>query len=188
IAILLLIVAALWWVLKPLWQGASRPVNVVSLEELSLAKLEQRRDNLYSAIKDLELDYEAGKISDADYRQVRAGFTQQAAGVLKQIDHLSQYTDARLEARIDTLLAEAAPAGANDPLRAGARAQIWQDAQTGHTLTCPRCAAPAHPEDIFCSRCGASLTNLCPNCQNATAPGDAFCTHCGARLAVEVAQ
>ena len=89
IAIPLLIVAALWWVLKPLWQGANQPANVVSFEELSLAELEQRRDNLYSAIKDLELDHEAGKISNADYRQIRAGFTRPDAGGVKQIDQLS---------------------------------------------------------------------------------------------------
>ena len=45
----------------------------------------RERARLYHQLQELELDYQAGKLSDADYREARQGYEEQASGVLKQI-------------------------------------------------------------------------------------------------------
>jgi cell division protein FtsB len=190
VVIALLIAATLWWVLKPLWEGGSKTLERgAPLQQQTLAELEQRRNAIYTAIKDLELDFESNKISEDDYRQSRLRFTQQAAGILKQIDHLSQDMDARLDEEIDALLArfQADSPEKDENLQELARAEIKREA-AAPSSTCPNCQQPVNPDDAFCHHCGASLTGLCPNCQNVAAPGDIFCTRCGTRLVAEVTE
>ena len=194
LAITLLILATLWWVLKPLWERADHPAEEQPVESLyDLAELEARRDIIYRAIKDLELDFEAGKIAESDYQQVRLKFMQQAAGVLKQIDRLSQRTEAGLDAEIDAMLArfQAEATGEADTLRREARAEILRQAALpaetpAGAAACPACGAPVAAGDAFCSQCGAALANRCPECDAPAAPQDRFCVHCGARLTTEV--
>ncbi len=46
----------------------------------------RERARLYNQLQELELDYQAGKLSEADYREARQGYEEQASGVLKQLD------------------------------------------------------------------------------------------------------
>ncbi|MEX2237876.1 MAG: zinc ribbon domain-containing protein [Dehalococcoidia bacterium] len=58
------------------------------------------------------------------------------------------------------------------------------------TPPCPRCGTPAQPDDIFCARCGTSLSSSpaapgpepCAACGVVSAPGDQFCAGCGGAL------
>ncbi|RME45683.1 MAG: zinc ribbon domain-containing protein [Caldilineae bacterium] len=195
IAIAVLVLATLWWVLNPLWQRADRPAEQPIEPLYDLAELETRRDILYRAIKDLELDFEAGKIAESDYQQVRLKFMQQAAEVLKQMDRLSRQTETGLEAEIDAMLArfQAEEDDRARALRREARAEILRQAAlspaeaAAEAAPCPACGAPVAAGDAFCSQCGAALGNRCPACDAPVAPEDRFCTHCGARLTAEVA-
>lgn len=187
VIIALIIVTTLWWVLKPLWDKAEQTTVNVPLQQQTLAELEQRRDSAYTAIKDLEMDFETGKIAQQDYQRVRMQLTQQAAVILKQIDRLSESVDIGLDEEIDSLLAQYRLTS-DEALIEQVRTQIEREVAQKADFTCPNCYHPATAEDSFCSQCGTVLTNLCPTCRKATAPGDSFCTHCGARLVAEVTE
>lgn len=153
LAIALLMAVMLWWVLHPLWGGAL-PSSDGSPARQALAELEQRRNAAYAAIKDLELDFETGKISAEDYQQARAHLTHQAADLLRQIDRFAQTAPAGLDETVDALLIAYQPD--SDPaLAARMRAEITREA--GQTRFCPACGHAAAPGDLFCVKCGMRL-------------------------------
>src|SRR5262249_42348968 len=60
------------------------------------AQLYQERARLYTELKELDFDYEAGKLAESDYAALRLDIENKAAGVLQQLDSLpSRRTPAR---------------------------------------------------------------------------------------------
>ena len=99
-----MIIATLWWILKPMLD-ADIQYEVTQLHnEQLLEELNLQREAIYAAIKDMEMDFESGKISESDFQQGRLKFMQQAAGILKRIDALSSDNDDYLNAQIEDLL------------------------------------------------------------------------------------
>lgn len=91
--IALLICAAItmgvaWVVAQPLVSGpedlAGGDGSGPEEEPARLLKVE--RDILYQSLHELDLDYAAGKLSEADYRALRAKQESQAVALLKAID------------------------------------------------------------------------------------------------------
>lgn len=58
-----------------------------------LEMLEDDKLELYSAIKEIDFDYEMGKLSDEDYKQLRQNYVYDAAQVLKQIEKYTNESD-----------------------------------------------------------------------------------------------
>jgi len=56
--------------------------------EVELAELEARKQAIYRQIRDAEADHAAGKLSEADFRQLDAELRAEAIEVLKGIDRL----------------------------------------------------------------------------------------------------
>lgn len=186
--ITLMVLLALWWVLRPLLGRQERfQLNAASTTQQTLEELVYRRDATYAAIKDLELDFAADKVSPADYQQLRARLTGQAAEILKQIDRYSEAVDDSLENEIDRLLSQfqTTETAKDNRLQKQVRREIKAENQYSQQPHCPNCQALVKPDDAFCSQCGAVLTNQCPQCGSLTMPSDMFCAHCGSRLLVE---
>ena len=59
-----------------------------SPEATRIGYLRERKDVIYENLRDLNFDFKAGKLPDADYTALRAGLEQEAAVVLAEIDHL----------------------------------------------------------------------------------------------------
>jgi hypothetical protein len=53
----------------------------------------ERRDTIYENLRDLRFEYRAGKYSEADYEAMKTALEMEAAGVLVEID---QVTDAQV--------------------------------------------------------------------------------------------
>jgi uncharacterized protein with PIN domain len=53
-----------------------------------LAELLSKKNSILMAIKDLDFDYEQGKLSEGDYLELRDHYRKQAVVLLKQIDEL----------------------------------------------------------------------------------------------------
>jgi hypothetical protein len=49
-----------------------------------------QKETLYAAIKELDFDYESGKLAIEDYQQARRGYELQAVDVLREIDRLAE--------------------------------------------------------------------------------------------------
>lgn len=98
--------------------------------EPDLEYLYEKKKVVYENLRDLNLEYRMGKLSDADYAQLKAHFQAELAGVLKE-------TDAYLARRAFTPSSEQRP-------------------EPG---ICARCGHANPPPNRFCGRCGAPLAS-----------------------------
>lgn len=67
----------------------------------ALETLIAQRDSAYAAIRDLDFDFQLGKLSESDYRTLRERYKARAASVLQQIDAVSGDVAASADARIE---------------------------------------------------------------------------------------
>lgn len=49
-------------------------------------ELESRKTEIYAAIKDIEFDYQMGKLSEEDYKELKQQYRLEAVDLLKEID------------------------------------------------------------------------------------------------------
>jgi hypothetical protein len=124
-----------------------------------LKRLAEEKARILSAIKDLDFEYKAGKLSDADYQRVRSEDLARAA---------------RIMARMETLVG-----GEEAPREEEAR-DAKEPKETSE-MTCPSCGQ-ANPQNAkFCLRCGNRFETKikCTQC-GTELPGEArFCISCG---------
>jgi hypothetical protein len=188
--IALLIVGTFAFVLRPLIAHDSPWFGRDKGPQASAGELIARRDALYAALKDAEFDRETGKLTEEDYQTVRTRTMAEAAGVLRQLDHLTPEAEAALDAEIEAAVARLRE-GTAQPVAPGLAAAVEAEIATlakraaapaRFKLACPDCGQPYQPGDAFCAACGASLADTCPQCGAFHRPGDAFCTRCGAAL------
>lgn len=155
VALLVVAVIAVGW---PLWRERRQPALLeetltVEADADPLAELVDRRDSIYKALKELEFDYQVGKVSDADFQAFSTQLKSQAVAVLKEIDALQAIgIDPELDARIEAEIAA---------LRRNGRAEVAvapvAAPEAAAAAFCPQCGRQARPGDRFCSRCGAPL-------------------------------
>ena len=85
LALLLLVALVAWVVLGPLRAGAQEGEGE---DEASRAELEAAKEAKYREIRDAELDFRMGKMSQADYRRTDRELRAQAIAILKELDAL----------------------------------------------------------------------------------------------------
>ena len=83
------------YVVSPLFKG-SDTILTVDPAEARMQMLYLEREQSYSALADLDEDYEAGKLSDADYKEMRAELMQDTARIVSQLEAAAQ-TDVEAE-------------------------------------------------------------------------------------------
>lgn len=144
------------------------------------------REQLLTALRDLDFDHATGKITDEDYAPQRAQLLAEGAAVLKQLDDLKPLgsrplTNDNTESENLTLL----PIEDLIEAEIAARRQTNGRASTAPTsnLACPQCGASAQVGDRFCPKCGTTLAHACLDCGHALRPDDRFCPRCGAKQA-----
>ena len=98
--------------------------------EPDLEYLNEKKKVVYENLRDLNLEYRMGKLSDADYAQLKSHFQAELAGVLKE-------TDAYTARRAFAPPAEKRP-------------------EPG---ICARCGRANPPANRFCGQCGAPLAS-----------------------------
>ncbi len=126
VAIALAILAAVY-IGYPFYQARFRPFRFEANHRAE--DLETRKAEIYAAIKDIEFDYQMGKLSEEDYTQLRNQYKAEAVQILKQLDAI---------------------AGAG--VKPGKRKKAASAA-----AFCSNCGAPVRKSDRFCTECGASL-------------------------------
>jgi t-SNARE complex subunit (syntaxin) len=83
-----------------------RPSDSLFFEEDDpLTELINRKDTVLQAIKDLEFDYQVGKIDDEDFERLNAQLRRQALGLLKQIEKIAPDTT-NLEQKLEKSIAK----------------------------------------------------------------------------------
>lgn len=53
-------------------------------------ELEDRKEAIYAAIKDIEFDYQMGKLSEEDFTELRQQYKEEAISLLKKIDEIQK--------------------------------------------------------------------------------------------------
>lgn len=108
------------------------------------------------ALREIEFDRATGKLSDADYDELKTRYTARALEAIRSSS--AGPTDDAAEAAVLAY-----------------RARI---------KSCARCGPRPEPDATYCSSCGSFLPGACGSCgQEVTEPGAAFCTSCGRALA-----
>jgi type II secretory pathway component PulM len=59
-------------------------------EKTRLGYLRERKEAVYENLRDLNFEYKAGKVPDADYQSMRASLEEEAAAVMAEIARLEQ--------------------------------------------------------------------------------------------------
>jgi hypothetical protein len=97
--------------------------------EPEASPLELERQAIYDAIRDLELDFETGKLEQADYEETRARLRADAVELLRR-ERSGEHA-----------------------------AAVSRDAARDATTRCPGCGEASDPGWKFCSHCGAALAD-----------------------------
>ncbi len=114
----------------------ARPLRAVEDDDGSdvpLADLLARRDTAYQLLRDLDSDYQAGKLAEDDYRPMRVQALAQAAEIVAQID---------------------AHQAAEPADEADDEAEPAESAISAGTGFCGTCGTARQPGDAFCRKCG----------------------------------
>ncbi|MGA3089123.1 MAG: hypothetical protein ABSD75_10955 [Terriglobales bacterium] len=62
-------------------------------EQTRLNYLRERKDAVYENLRDLNFEYKAGKVGDADCQSMRASLEEEAAAIMAEIARLEQAGD-----------------------------------------------------------------------------------------------
>ena len=163
---ILLATGATYYVLRPILRPAPPPDS----EQNSGADEGDDPDDDLSpqavalrALKEIEFDRATGKLSDADYDELHARYTQEALVALRR----------------EAGLTPGASPGIQEP-RGVARGQSTQ------RPTCPLDGPRPEPDAVFCSACGRRLGTApayCARCGSALETDARYCNRCGSRIA-----
>lgn len=113
------------------------PLRVKSAAEREREYLQEKREVLYENLRDLQLEYRMGKLSDDDYQRTKARYQEELASLLHQLDLTVDPSEIVQEGKIPGPPAE-------DPQRA----------KVGR---CARCGKDNPADHRFCGACGAEL-------------------------------
>ncbi len=104
--------------------------------------LQERKEQLYATIKELEFDRSLGKLAEEDYQHQRQELEAQALALLQKLDQLNGHTHIEaLQARIEEDI-------------------LTLRGASSRGLRCPSCRAQYHPGDRFCSQCGTRFEEV----------------------------
>jgi hypothetical protein len=148
----LLALVAAYIVLQPLLHAASGRVVEEAVPLFSDSDDEDdpalaRRDRALAALKEIDFDRATGKLSDTDYEQLKAQFSQEALDAIKAADSAAAPA-APVGAPADDAV-EALIAAAQNPAPAGRR-------------FCLECGSALDSAKKFCLQCGAPVGALLP--------------------------
>lgn len=97
----------------------------------------ERKQTIYTAIKDIEFDYQMGKLSEADFKELRQQYKDEAVGLLRRIDHMQ---GRKAKAKRRHVQGKGQRKGANKQAN-----------------FCWICGTAATKEDTFCANCGNKI-------------------------------
>ncbi|MGE5225003.1 MAG: zinc ribbon domain-containing protein [Omnitrophica WOR_2 bacterium] len=178
--ILALLTLVILFISRPFF--ASRKTALKALagpREQKISLLLAHRDQIINALKELDFDYQLGKIPEENYPDQRAALLNQGAEILRELDSYqaggtgqaqAESAEARLEQAIAARQAALTPAyngistggngngkdAADDDLEVliASRRRSRKEKSGGF---CPQCGGPVQQSDRFCPKCGSDL-------------------------------
>lgn len=134
----LFMLGASMYIFEPFIRGRVTGGLKDDYEETPLHHLLSRKDSIYTALRDLEFDYQTGKLSDDDYEGLRAKFTSEASVVLEEIDEMRA-------------------AKPSQKTKKGKKAEKTAMTTASDGSTCDECGFAFKEGDKFCKSCGTKI-------------------------------
>ena len=159
-----LALAALAFVLYPVFFGTPNklPPSTRSRSTVAGGNGESEEPAAVAALRELEFDRATGKLSEADYADLKARYTKSAIAAMRR------GSDAASESAL--------------PSDADVEAQVR--AQRQRLAGCPTCGPRPESDAVYCSNCGRYLNDRCATCGAPVVALEArYCNSCGNRLA-----
>lgn len=131
-------------------------------EEEARSPMEVKKEQLLDAIREFDMDYETGKLSEDDYRSLRTRFVAETAEVMKALAQtpvepvlapVSPVAIPVASMRGESVSAATIPGELDDELEREIAARRMGLAPP----SCPGCGVESSGEDAFCRKCGTSL-------------------------------
>ena len=132
--ILLALVLAL--LIQPIISGKDRAAQGRGENNRAVDELSRKKRALIKEIKDIELDYEMGKIDKSDFDDLTKNYRQQAMLVIKEIDSKNGRQVKRKKASVNTEFV------------------VPENEISGF---CVECGSPLFNEAAFCGVCGHKI-------------------------------
>ncbi len=149
------------YVTAPLWRPRK---PLVETDDTPLTALIERKDATLRAIKEVEFDYQMGKLSEEDFERDNVRLRHQAIALIRHIEELAPDAG-ELDTQLETLIAQqrevsdSASGNGADVAEAETEPEVLLEAEK---IFCPTCGALAAPDDNFCATCGAPLRKATP--------------------------
>lgn len=141
LVIVVMAVGLVVWIAEPLVRRGRLRETVSDAQGDVIERLTLQKETLYTAIRDLDFDYQTGKVDAADHAVLRRQMEAEAADVLRQLDLADPLADLDLIAEQQILAyrqkEEAAAPAAED--------------------ACPACGSGLTADPTYCSICGHLL-------------------------------
>ena len=105
-----------------------------------LERLSVQKETLYTAIHDLDFDFQTGKVDHEDYTAMRQRLESEAIQVLRQIDHVDPL--AELDSELERQILALRHSSPQNPL------------SSTTAMVCVACGVRLHGNENFCPACG----------------------------------
>ena len=147
---LALALAVVFLVTRPLRQ----PSAATATDDVALSDLAAQREAAYQILRDLDSDFQAGKLAEDDYRPMRVQALAQAAEIIAQLDSHQRLQIPNPKPVLSEVEASQTPKSEV----ASPKSKVNAFAST--SAFCPQCGTAHAPDDVFCRKCGRALTGL----------------------------
>jgi hypothetical protein len=145
------------------------------------------RDQVLTALQELDFDHTLGKVPEEDYQEQRGLLLRKGADALRQLDEMNSSTTVLEQSVEDRIEAAVAARRADSHRQEGAVANPAAALPVAEAVSVDIGSAKARDslEDLIASRKRErkeSAAGFCPRCGRPVQKSDKFCSRCGAVL------
>ena len=194
----LLALGVLAYMISPMLDGSVRRPRISRSAWSRRDELLKKKDFIYSSIRELNIDYNMGKLAAEDHQALRQEYMKEASDVLDELDRTA-VSDLPVEEQIEEAVREirqrrdpaSGEAAAADDETVPAEtvpaetvpAEDARPVPSARVQECRICRTVNEQSARFCIGCGASLKTInCAGCGAENPASARFCAQCGGKL------
>ena len=207
----LLALGVLAYMISPMLDGSARRPRIAGFAWSRRDDLLKKKDFIYSSIRELNIDYNMGKLAAEDHEALRQEYMKEASDVLDELDRTA-VSDLPVEEQIEEAVREirqrrepvsgealtvddeaaeeksaedeaAVDEAVVDAPAEDAPAEDARPAPAARVQECGICRTVNDPSANYCIGCGASLKTItCAGCGAENPASARFCAQCGGKL------
>lgn len=197
----LLALGVLAYMISPMLDGSARRPRTTRFAGSRRDDLLKKKDFIFSSIRELNIDYNMGKLAAEDHEALRQEYMNEASDVLDELDRTAasdlpveeQIEEAVREIRqriepasVETVIVDdeaAEDKEAKDEVDGVEAAVDARTVPSAQVQVCRICRTVNEQSARFCIECGASLKTItCAGCGTENPASARFCAQCGGKL------